>query len=76
MSRSKRKTPVRGMSSSESEKADKSASHRKLRRVARVAVEQGEPVLPLERELTNTWSMDKDGKRRFDPVKNPRLMRK
>jgi hypothetical protein len=76
MSRSKRKTPVRGMSSSESEKADKQASHRKLRRVARVAVEQGEPVLPLEKELTNTWSMDKDGKRRFDPVAQPRLMRK
>lgn len=76
MSRSHRKTPVRGITSAESEKSDKAASHRKIRRAVRVAVEQGAPVLPQERELTNPWSMAKDGKTVFDPVANPKLMRK
>ena len=76
MSRSRRKSPVRGLASADSEKADKLASHRKLRRVARVAVEQRKEVLPLEKELTNTWSLAKDGKTRFDPTAQPKLMRK
>jgi hypothetical protein len=41
-----------------------------------VAVEQRKEVLPLERELTNTWSLTKDGKTRFDPTVQPKLMRK
>jgi hypothetical protein len=41
-----------------------------------VAVEQRKEVLPLEKELTNTWSLAKDGKTRFDPTVQPKLMRK
>jgi hypothetical protein len=77
MARSKRKTPVRAVTSSTSEKSDKAASHRKIRRTVRwlVPVTPG-AVLPLEKELTNTFSMAKDGKARFDPAKSPKLLRK
>jgi len=31
---------------------------------------------PHEKEFGNPWSSAKDGKRRFDPVKWPKLLRK
>ncbi|WP_157489277.1 MULTISPECIES: hypothetical protein [unclassified Lysobacter] len=77
MARSKRKTPVSGVTSATSEKSDKAASHRKIRRAVRQIVPvTPEAVLPLEKELTNTFSMDKDGKARFDPAESPELLRK
>jgi hypothetical protein len=77
MARSRRKTPVRGITTSESEKSDKAASHRKIRRAVRQIVPvEPDAVLPLEKELTNTFSMAKDGKARFDPKKSPSLLRK
>ena len=77
MSRSKRKTPVRGITSSDSEKADKAASHRKIRRTIRKIVPVApEAVLPQEKQLTNPYSMAKDGKARFNPAKSPELLRK
>lgn len=33
-------------------------------------------VLPVLRELSNVWSMTKDGKMIFDPQKYPKFMRK
>lgn len=76
MSRSTRKSPVRGITSADSEKADKAAAHRKIRRAVRVAVDRGADFLPHGRELSNPWSMAKDGKARFDPQADPKLMRK
>ncbi len=77
MSRSKRKTPIIGITTSESEKADKVASHRRIRRVVKQAITpELETPLPLEHQLTNTWSMAKDGKRYFDRKEEIRLMRK
>jgi hypothetical protein len=77
VARSKRKTPICGITTAVSEKADKVASHRRLRRVVRLAINpELETPLPLERQLTNTWSMAKDGKAYFDAKANPRLMRK
>lgn len=77
MSRSKKKTPICGVSTARSEKADKQASHRKIRRrVRQTDVESGDVALPLERQLTNPWSMAKDGKVCFDPSVQPELMRK
>jgi hypothetical protein len=77
MSRSKRKTPIAGITAAQSEKADKQASHRKVRRRVRQLAEPTEGLLlPLERELTNPWSMSKDGKSYFNPAKHPSLMRK
>jgi hypothetical protein len=77
MSRSRRKTSVRGITAAASEKDDKQASHRKLRRrVRQVVAATDDPMLPLERELTEPWSMSKDGKMHFDPAKLPKLLRK
>ena len=77
MARSKRKTPVRGVTTAESEKADKAASHRKLRRFVKQAIDSAfDTPLPSERQLTDPLSLAKDGKIRFDPRKHPRLMRK
>ena len=76
MSRSHRKTPIRGVTSAEPEKSDKTAAHRKIRRTVRIAVEQEAPVVPHEKQLSNPWSMAKDGKVLFDPVVDPKLMRK
>lgn len=76
MSRSHRKTPICGIASTVSEKSDKAVSHRKVRHAVRIALETNAPVLPLEKQLTNPWSMAKDGKAVFDPAVNPELMRK
>ena len=77
MARSQHKNPVRAVTTSESEKSDKAASHRKIRRAVRQIVPiEPDAVLPLEKELTNTFSMAKDGKARFDPKKSPNLLRK
>jgi hypothetical protein len=78
MSHSRRNTPIRGITSSESERQDKQLAHRRERRRIR-AVVQSKPdaaVLPHTRELSNPWAMAKDGKMRFDPAKYPKLMRK
>ena len=80
MSRSKRKTPVCGITTARSEKRDKQASHRKLRRHVAQAlplVDPEEATLPdKDRDLTNPWSMAKDGKQRFDADRFPKGMRK
>ena len=77
MARSKRKTPITGITTAVSEKSDKVASHRRIRRVVKQAITPDlETPLPLERELTNTWSMAKDVKTYFDQKAHPRLMRK
>ncbi len=77
MSRSRRKTPVAGITTSDSEKQDKRRANRKLRRRVR-AILPAEPdaVLPDLREVSSVWGFDKDGKQRFDPESHPRLMRK
>lgn len=77
MSRSRRKTPIRGMSSADSEKQDKRMANRKLRRRVRSVLRvEPEAPLPRLREVSNPWSMDKDGKRFFDPERYPQEMRK
>lgn len=76
MSRSRRRTPIRGITSAESEKSDKQTSHRKLRRAVRQRALEIDTLLPLERELTDPWSMAKDGKKPFNPARHPKLMRK
>ena len=77
MARSKRKTPVIAITTAASEKDDKLASHRKIRHAVRQIVPASlDSILPLEKELTNTYSMSKDGKSRFDPKKLSKLLRK
>ena len=78
MSRSRRKTPSSGYTTSESEKADKAEAHRRIRReVGEILRKDPEAeLLPHDRELSDPWDMDKDGKGRFDPQAFPKLMRK
>lgn len=77
MSRSRRKTPVRGITTSDTEKRDKRIANRRLRRAVRVRLSaEPEGVLPDLREVSSVWCFDKDGKTRFDPGRWPSLMRK
>lgn len=72
MSRSSKKTPVHGMTMARSEKDDKKDWHQRHRRRERQelksAVTQGEPdaFMPVDRrEVSDPWSMAKDGKRYY-----------
>lgn len=64
MARSKRHTPIFGMTTQESEKDDKRRANRRLRRRVRevVAGSIAPDVLPVLREVSNPWSMAKDGR--------------
>jgi hypothetical protein len=78
VSRSRRNTPICPVTTSESEKDDKRLANRALRRRTKqkLAVEPEAEVLPVLREVSDPWSMDKDGKMRFDPARYPKTMRK
>ena len=75
MARSRRKTPISGYTTSESEKADKAEAHRRIRREVGEVLHKdpGAELLPHERELSDPWDMGKDGKGRFDPLAFPKL---
>ena len=78
MSRSRRKRPFHAVTTAESEKQEKRAYNRCFRHASEQAL-KADPMgesLPILREHSNPWCMDKDGKHRFDPVKHPKLMRK
>jgi len=66
MSRSRRKTPVFGNASAQSEREGKKIWHSRMRAKSRTALSSAtdlETVLPvLENEAGNVWSMEKDGK--------------
>jgi hypothetical protein len=66
MSRSRRKNPFRGLGGN-SEKWDKRKNNRRLRRKCQQAIRDGKDILPLMREVSDQWLMNKDGKVRLDP---------
>ena len=78
MSRSRRRTPICGITTAKTEKQDKQMANRIERRRVRtsLATRPDAEVLPAKRELSNVWSMAKDGKNHFDATKHPKLMRK
>ena len=77
MSRSRLKTPVTGITTAKSEKEDKRRANRRNRRTNRVLLRtKGQEAVKLEKETSNIWSFEKDGKSRFDPLKHPKLLRK
>lgn len=77
MSRSHRKLPIVGNTTSESEKRDKRTANRRLRGAVRLALhEDPHATLPVLREVSDVWVMNKDGKQWFDADKHPNLMRK
>jgi len=82
MSRSRRRTPVCGITTAQSEKQDKVAAHRRERRrvhavlATMLAPEPACDVLPHRRELSNVWSYAKDGKQYLGPRPRPEYLRK
>lgn len=78
MSRSKRKTPIRGVTTSESEAQDKAQWHRRHRRIeaTRLKTESTDYEPRSHREQSDPWKMDKDGKRYWGRDAAPDLMRK
>lgn len=74
MSRSRRKTPITGMTCADSEKRDKRIANRSLRRLIKQHIE--DEIMPIIREVSDVWTHDKDGKRRIDTKTEGRLMRK
>lgn len=64
MSRSRKKNPFSGHG--DSEKWDKRKNNRRLRRKAKVALEQDKEILPIMKEVSNPWNMNKDGKSRLN----------
>lgn len=62
MSRSRKKTPIRGITSASSEKDDKRMANRLFRRTTKVQIKKGESPFVDKNEVSNVWSFDKDGK--------------
>ena len=63
MSRSRKKTPIIGITTSETEKKNKLEANRKLRRLNRIKIRKGDFEFFQLREISNVWGFDKDGKR-------------
>jgi hypothetical protein len=78
MSRSQKKNPIAGMTSAASEKWDKRVANRRVRRRVKeaLATDPMVDVLPDRRELSDPWTMAKDGKKWFDPRRFPGVLRK
>ncbi len=65
MTRSSRQTPIVGITTCHSEKRDKRFANRACRRALHVALADdatGDGLLPTLRDVSNPWTMDKDGK--------------
>jgi hypothetical protein len=73
MSRSRRKTPVLGVTTARTEKDYKHFMHHKLRQRVRrqlrteehLKIDPDIMIFPIKNEVMNTWSMPKDGKQRL-----------
>ena len=78
MSRSKRRTPKRAITTADSEKDDKVMAHRRERRLVREVLgkDSEAEVLPHKKEVSDPWSMQKDGKIFLGRKATPRDLRK
>ncbi len=79
MSRSRRKTPIVGHTTAETEKTDKRLANRRYRRRVRQTLDGVDPaadvLIPHRNEVSNVWQFDKDGKQYLDSPE-PKDMRK
>jgi hypothetical protein len=75
MSRSRKKTPIIGITTAETEKQNKLEANRKLRRLNRIKIHKGDFELYHLREISNVWSFDKDGKRYLKEPNRKDLMK-
>lgn len=62
MSRSRRKTPIFGITTAKSDKAFKQREHRRERTAVRVSLAVGVDI-PGAKAFGNPWASEKDGKR-------------
>lgn len=62
MSRSRKKKPIFGYTTSKSEKFDKQKYNRVFRRVSKEKIKKGRIAPILIKEIKNRWNMSKDGK--------------
>lgn len=77
VSRSRRKTPITGVTLAVSEKVDKARANRAHRHALKVLVTPTlETPLPLERQVTDVWDMAKEGKSRYDATLPAKFRRK
>jgi hypothetical protein len=76
MARSRKKTPTTGITTAESEKADKMAAHRRERRRIRQLLPVEPDILPHTREISSPWLMAKDGKQYLGNQTKPEHLRK
>lgn len=77
MSRSRRRTPIAGVTAAPSDKTSKRASSRTLRQAQdRAVVADPESPLPAVHQALDRWQTNKEGKNRFDPKVAPERMRK
>ncbi|MDP0501881.1 MAG: hypothetical protein Q7P63_17440 [Verrucomicrobiota bacterium JB022] len=78
MANSVRKSPSTGITTADSEKEDKRTFNRTLRRVNRqiLKADGDRERLKQVKEVSDPWAMAKDGKCRFDPIEDRRLLRK
>ena len=74
MSRSKKKHNIGGFTTAPSERDDKNIWHKIFRRKNKVIlkkVDKEETVFVIEKEVSDPWKMDKDGKA-FNPTEEGR----
>ena len=80
MSRSTKKHPFNGITTTKSEKQDKRIANKRLRLKAKQQiknmVDPDADVFPVINEVSDVWVFGKDGKFRFDPDEYKKLMRK
>ncbi len=77
MSRSYRKVSISGITMAESEKKDKRLYNRRYRKAVKQSILAARyDRIPILRECSNPWSMDKDGKQYFNKYEDPKGMRK
>ena len=62
MARSRKKSPITGITNAKTEKSNKRKANRKFRRVAKVQIKKGDTRLVSIKEVSDVWSFDKDGK--------------
>lgn len=70
MSRSYKKTPIIGHTAAQSEKSDKKIWHRRFRHKTKDILRSlhndpdmiDDTIMPVEDDVSSTWSMSKDGK--------------
>ena len=79
MSRSRRKRPIMGITTCDSERQDKQIWHKRLRACERTSFnstpfDELDSYLPvLEKQVSNVWNMGKDGKQ-YWPIHRQSIM--